>query len=151
MPLALSGPVRETIYQTVASLWISYVVVHLQQSLSWSDIIVIFVQVKVIHFQKQHIICQTIIIFLCAFLFIIALPCCSSLQVSVPRKEYEVASGDDVTLTCSFVPANPDITIMVLTWEAVQENNNEDPLVRGLVLNLTTTYLFCVIRLYLVC
>ncbi|XP_029937178.1 cell surface A33 antigen-like [Myripristis murdjan] len=78
--------------------------------------------------EKQHIICQTIIIFLCTFLFITALPCCSSLQVSVQRREYEVASGDDVTLTCSFVPANPDITMMVLTWEAVQENNNEDPL-----------------------
>ncbi|TNN60894.1 Cell surface A33 antigen [Liparis tanakae] len=40
-----------------------------------------------------------------------------SLQVSIPKKEYEVARGGDITLTCSFIPARPVTTALVLTWE----------------------------------
>lgn len=64
------------------------------------------------------------------FLFISVLPCCRSLQVSIPQQEYEVASGGDITLTCSFSPARPDFNVFVLTWEAYPDDVN-DPMVRG--------------------
>ncbi|XP_056145354.1 cell surface A33 antigen-like [Lampris incognitus] len=59
------------------------------------------------------------------FFTLTALSCCRGLQVSVPQQEYEVARGQDVTLTCSFVPASPDFSNLVLTWEALTVN--EDP------------------------
>ncbi|XP_038576873.1 V-set and immunoglobulin domain-containing protein 2 [Micropterus salmoides] len=59
------------------------------------------------------------------FLIFTALPCCWSMQVSIPEREYEVASGGDITLTCSFVPARPDFTALVLTWEAYPYNIND--------------------------
>ncbi|XP_036966774.1 cell surface A33 antigen-like [Acanthopagrus latus] len=52
------------------------------------------------------------------FLILTVLPCCRSLQVSIPQQEYEVARGEDITMTCSFTPARPISNIMVLTWEA---------------------------------
>ncbi|XP_077436596.1 cell surface A33 antigen-like [Vanacampus margaritifer] len=51
-------------------------------------------------------------------LILTVLPTCSSLRVSIPQEEYEAASGGDITLTCSFIPANPDYNLLVLTWEA---------------------------------
>ncbi|KAF7656393.1 hypothetical protein LDENG_00041870 [Lucifuga dentata] len=61
------------------------------------------------------------------FLILAALPCCGSLQVSIPEKTYEVAKGDKITLTCLFTPARPDITMLVLTWEA-EPNSPGDPM-----------------------
>lgn len=52
------------------------------------------------------------------FLILTVLPCCRSLQVSIPQQEYEVARGEDIAMTCSFTPARPISDIMVLTWEA---------------------------------
>ncbi|XP_014854838.1 PREDICTED: cell surface A33 antigen [Poecilia mexicana] len=46
-------------------------------------------------------------------------PCCWSVQVSIKEKEYRVAKGDDVTLTCSFIPANPIKNNFVLAWDVV--------------------------------
>ncbi|XP_068429087.1 cell surface A33 antigen-like [Clinocottus analis] len=48
-----------------------------------------------------------------------------SLQVSIPEKEYEVARGGDVTLTCSFVPARPVTNAFVLTWEGYPDTTGE--------------------------
>nr|XP_046260874.1 cell surface A33 antigen-like [Scatophagus argus]XP_046260875.1 cell surface A33 antigen-like [Scatophagus argus] len=56
------------------------------------------------------------------FLIITVLPCCSSLQVSIPESQYEVAQGGDITLTCTFIPARPVSNIFVLTWEAYPDN-----------------------------
>ncbi|XP_031150631.1 uncharacterized protein gpa33b [Sander lucioperca] len=56
------------------------------------------------------------------FLIFTVLPCCWSLQVSIPEREYEVARGGDITLTCSFVPARPVNNALVLTWDAFPEN-----------------------------
>uniref|UniRef100_A0A8C4I2T8 Glycoprotein A33 n=1 Tax=Dicentrarchus labrax TaxID=13489 RepID=A0A8C4I2T8_DICLA len=50
--------------------------------------------------------------------FISVLPCCRSIEVSIPQKNYRAVSGDDITLTCSFIPARPDNKLIVLTWEA---------------------------------
>lgn len=52
------------------------------------------------------------------FLILTVLPCCSSLKVSIPESNYEVARGGDITLTCSFVPAVTDLTTLTLSWEA---------------------------------
>ncbi|XP_040003582.1 cell surface A33 antigen-like [Xiphias gladius] len=57
------------------------------------------------------------------FLILTALPCCRSLQVSIPVREYEVARGSDTTLTCSFIPARPDFPTLILKWEAFPDNN----------------------------
>uniref|UniRef100_A0A3P9NXS0 Glycoprotein A33 n=1 Tax=Poecilia reticulata TaxID=8081 RepID=A0A3P9NXS0_POERE len=46
-------------------------------------------------------------------------PCCWSVQVSIKEKEYRVAKGDDVTLTCTFTPANPIKKNFVLAWDVV--------------------------------
>ncbi|XP_071333217.1 cell surface A33 antigen-like [Trachinotus anak] len=62
------------------------------------------------------------------FLILTVLPCCRSLEVSIPEREYEVARGGDITLTCHFTPAQPDVTTVILTWEAFPDNNN-DPMV----------------------
>ncbi|XP_023271746.1 cell surface A33 antigen isoform X2 [Seriola lalandi dorsalis] len=59
------------------------------------------------------------------FLILTVLPCCRSLEVSIPQKEYEVARGGDITLTCSFIPAQPDAIPAVLTWEVFADNPNE--------------------------
>ncbi|XP_061649110.1 cell surface A33 antigen-like [Phyllopteryx taeniolatus] len=60
-------------------------------------------------------------------LILTVLPSCRSLQVSIPQEEYEVASGGDITLTCSFIPAKPDVNMLVLTWEAYPDVV-EDPM-----------------------
>ncbi|XP_051260908.1 cell surface A33 antigen-like [Dicentrarchus labrax] len=52
------------------------------------------------------------------FLILTVLPCCRSIEVSIPQKNYRAVSGDDITLTCSFIPARPDNKLIVLTWEA---------------------------------
>lgn len=59
------------------------------------------------------------------FLIFTVLPCCSSLHVSIPKKEYEIARGGDVTMTCSFVPAKPELSFYVLTWEASPDKAGE--------------------------
>ncbi|XP_022596918.1 cell surface A33 antigen-like isoform X2 [Seriola dumerili] len=59
------------------------------------------------------------------FLILTVLPCCRSLEVSIPQKEYEVARGGNITLTCSFIPAQPDAVPAVLTWEAFADNPTE--------------------------
>ncbi|XP_037096179.1 cell surface A33 antigen isoform X4 [Syngnathus acus] len=51
-------------------------------------------------------------------LILTVLPACRSLHVSIPQDEYEATNGADITLTCSFTPANPVFTMLVLTWEA---------------------------------
>ncbi|XP_034550101.1 V-set and immunoglobulin domain-containing protein 1 [Notolabrus celidotus] len=49
------------------------------------------------------------------FLILTALSCCSGLQVTIEKEEYEVAKDGDITFTCSFVPARP-FNALVLTW-----------------------------------
>lgn len=71
--------------------------------------------------------------------FVPVLPCCRSLQVSIPKKEYEVARGGDITLTCSFIPARPVTKSFVLTWEGFPKKEG-DPMVRGL-----TIYTICAV------
>ncbi|XP_012719712.2 cell surface A33 antigen [Fundulus heteroclitus] len=46
-------------------------------------------------------------------------PCCWSVQVSIQEKEYKVTKGEDVTLTCSFVPARPIQNNFILAWDVV--------------------------------
>ncbi|XP_077393886.1 cell surface A33 antigen-like [Festucalex cinctus] len=58
-------------------------------------------------------------------LILTVLPTCMSLQVSIPQEEYEAASGADITLTCSFTPANPDYNMLLLTWEAYPDVADE--------------------------
>ncbi|KAM4557776.1 V-set and immunoglobulin domain-containing protein 1-like [Odontesthes bonariensis] len=55
------------------------------------------------------------------------LPCCWSLRVSIPEREYKVAKGNEITLRCSFVPAVTVGNSFVLTWEAFPDVNG-DPL-----------------------
>ncbi|XP_033473932.1 cell surface A33 antigen-like [Epinephelus lanceolatus] len=52
------------------------------------------------------------------FLILTVLPCCRSLEVSIPERAYEVVRGGDITLTCSFIPARPVANALVITWEA---------------------------------
>ncbi|XP_041663366.1 cell surface A33 antigen-like [Cheilinus undulatus] len=52
------------------------------------------------------------------FLILTALSCCSALQVTIEKQEYEVHKGEDVTLTCKFVPARPISNAFFLKWEA---------------------------------
>ncbi|XP_028249374.1 cell surface A33 antigen-like [Parambassis ranga] len=59
------------------------------------------------------------------FLIITVLPCCSSLQVSIPVAEYEVARGGDISMTCSFVPARPVVNNFVLSWEAYPDKDGD--------------------------
>ncbi|KAK5920613.1 hypothetical protein CgunFtcFv8_024406 [Champsocephalus gunnari] len=59
------------------------------------------------------------------FLILTVLPCCRSLQVSIPDREYEAASGGEVTMTCSFTPARPVTDTLIITWEAYPENTGE--------------------------
>ncbi|KAM7407222.1 hypothetical protein PAMA_003112 [Pampus argenteus] len=51
------------------------------------------------------------------FLILTVLPCCRSLQVSISQAEYEVASGGEITMTCSFIPATTTFNLLILTWE----------------------------------
>ncbi|XP_076015273.1 cell surface A33 antigen-like [Genypterus blacodes] len=62
------------------------------------------------------------------FWILTVLPCCGSLQVSIPVKNYEVNSGGDITLTCLFTPAKPEISLMVITWvaEAIEPNTGTE-------------------------
>ncbi|XP_068602577.1 cell surface A33 antigen-like [Brachionichthys hirsutus] len=62
--------------------------------------------------RKKLLECQKL------FLILTVLSCCRSLEVTIPQAEYEVASGGDVTMTCSFDPARPVTNNFVLTWEA---------------------------------
>lgn len=39
--------------------------------------------------------------------------------MTIKEKEYRVAKGEDVTLICSFVPANPVINNLLLSWDVV--------------------------------
>ncbi|XP_047456204.1 cell surface A33 antigen-like isoform X2 [Mugil cephalus] len=52
------------------------------------------------------------------FLILTVIPCCLSIKVSIPKQEYEVARGGDITMTCNFEPAQPISKVFVLTWEA---------------------------------
>ncbi|XP_060944527.1 cell surface A33 antigen-like [Limanda limanda] len=58
------------------------------------------------------------------FLILTVLPCCRSLKVSIPEAEYMVASGGDVALTCSFIPAR-DFNTIVLRWDVDPEDIND--------------------------
>ncbi|KAM4730701.1 cell surface A33 antigen-like [Anableps anableps] len=62
---------------------------------------------------RRHFRWQKLILLLTVF------PCCWSVQVSIKEKEYRVTKGDDVTLTCSFIPANPIKNNFVLAWDVV--------------------------------
>ncbi|KAM7380363.1 hypothetical protein PAMP_003665 [Pampus punctatissimus] len=59
------------------------------------------------------------------FLILTVLPCCRSLQVSISQAEYEVASGGDITMTCSFIPATTTFNLLVLTWEYFSETGRQ--------------------------
>lgn len=76
-----------------------------------------------------------------SFLFIPVLSCCKSLQVSIPKDEYEAEKGGSIDLTCSWVPANPSLTDYVLTWEVFPEITG-DPMVRREITALNTKYMF---------
>lgn len=52
------------------------------------------------------------------------------MDVTIPKEEYEVKKGGEVTLPCSFSPANPDFKMLVLSWKAFPDND-DDPMVRG--------------------
>ncbi|XP_028991824.1 cell surface A33 antigen-like [Betta splendens] len=54
-------------------------------------------------------------------LVVTVLPTCSSLEVSIPVKEYEAASGGEIAMTCNFNPAKPDVKALVLKWEALPD------------------------------
>ncbi|XP_053296302.1 cell surface A33 antigen [Pleuronectes platessa] len=58
------------------------------------------------------------------FLILTVLPCCRSLEVSIPEPEYMVARGGDVALTCSFIPARTDFNTIVLRWDVDPEEIN---------------------------
>nr|XP_061827903.1 cell surface A33 antigen-like [Nerophis lumbriciformis] len=58
-------------------------------------------------------------------LVLTVLPSCRSLQVSIPQEEYEAVNGEDITMICSFIPAKPDFSMLVLTWEAYPDNIEE--------------------------
>uniref|UniRef100_A0AAX7UA93 Ig-like domain-containing protein n=1 Tax=Astatotilapia calliptera TaxID=8154 RepID=A0AAX7UA93_ASTCA len=75
-----------------------------------------------------------------SFLFIPVLSCCKSLQVSIPKKEYEAEKGGSIDLTCSWVPANPSLTDYVLTWEVFPEITG-DSMVRREITALNTKYI----------
>lgn len=64
------------------------------------------------------------------YVLLSVLPCCRSISVSIQEQEYEAARGDDIVLTCSFVPANSDFPTIIITWEAYPDKP-EDGLVRG--------------------
>ncbi|XP_044222179.1 cell surface A33 antigen-like [Thunnus albacares] len=51
------------------------------------------------------------------FLILTVLPCCRSLEVNIPKQQYEVARGRDINITCSFKPAKPTIDFFIVTWE----------------------------------
>lgn len=52
------------------------------------------------------------------------------MHVSIGKEEYEAAKGGEVSLPCSFSPANPDYTNLVLSWKAFPDKDG-DPMVRG--------------------
>lgn len=58
------------------------------------------------------------------------LPYGRCMDVSVGQEQYEVAKGGEVSLPCSFSPARPDYTNLVLSWKAFPDKDG-DPLVRG--------------------
>uniref|UniRef100_A0A3Q3EET7 Glycoprotein A33 n=1 Tax=Kryptolebias marmoratus TaxID=37003 RepID=A0A3Q3EET7_KRYMA len=62
---------------------------------------------------------------LCVFCSFLVLPCCWSLQVSIPNKEHKVAKGKDVTIMCSFVPAVTVTDSFFLLWEAQPDVSGE--------------------------
>uniref|UniRef100_UPI003AAE58D7 V-set and immunoglobulin domain-containing protein 2-like n=1 Tax=Centroberyx gerrardi TaxID=166262 RepID=UPI003AAE58D7 len=76
---------------------------------------------------------EIFIIFL--FLLISALPCCRNMQVSIQEREYEVAKGDDIAMTCSFIPARPDFNVLILRWETLASSQNPTKLVATYFLN----------------
>ncbi|XP_059199244.1 cell surface A33 antigen-like isoform X2 [Centropristis striata] len=59
------------------------------------------------------------------FLILSVLPCCRSMKVSIPEKEYEIARGEDITLTCSFAPARAIGNALVVTWEVYPEKEGD--------------------------
>lgn len=50
------------------------------------------------------------------------------MDVSIPKDEYEVKKGGEVTLPCSFSPANPNFEMLILSWKAFPDNDG-DPMV----------------------
>lgn len=76
-----------------------------------------------------------------SFLFIPVLSCCKSIQVSIPKNEYEAEKGGSIDLTCSWVPANPSLTDYILTWEVFPEITG-DPMVRRKITALNIKYMF---------
>ncbi|XP_034041752.1 cell surface A33 antigen-like [Thalassophryne amazonica] len=59
------------------------------------------------------------------FLILTVVPCCRSLQVSIPSELYKATQGEDITLTCSFIPGRPDYSMLMLSWEILPNSNNE--------------------------
>lgn len=55
------------------------------------------------------------------------------MHVSIPKEEYEVKKGGEVTLPCSFSLAVSDYDILVLTWTVLPDTEG-DPVVRALSL-----------------
>lgn len=58
------------------------------------------------------------------------LPYGRNLYVSIPKEQYEVVKGGEVTLPCTFSPSNPDYQDLVLTWTAFPDKEG-DTMVRG--------------------
>ncbi|XP_063744650.1 cell surface A33 antigen-like [Eleginops maclovinus] len=59
------------------------------------------------------------------FLILTVIPCCRSLRVSIPQKEYEAASGAEITMSCSFTPARPVTDTLIITWKASPQTLGE--------------------------
>ncbi|XP_075870636.1 cell surface A33 antigen-like isoform X2 [Nelusetta ayraudi] len=56
------------------------------------------------------------------------LPYSRSMHVTIGKEEYEAAKGGEVTLPCSFSPANPEYTNLVLSWKAFPDKEG-DPMI----------------------
>ncbi|TSV41650.1 Cell surface A33 antigen [Bagarius yarrelli] len=48
------------------------------------------------------------------------------LQVSIPQATYEVARGDEVTITCNFQPKNPVNRLVVISWSGDPDGSFDD-------------------------
>ncbi|KAJ8352804.1 hypothetical protein SKAU_G00242800 [Synaphobranchus kaupii] len=59
------------------------------------------------------------------YLILAVVSAAAGIQVSIPKQEYEVARGDNVTLPCNFVPAEPDVQVMTVAWSVLSDDPGE--------------------------
>ncbi|XP_053197103.1 cell surface A33 antigen-like [Scomber japonicus] len=64
------------------------------------------------------------------FLILTVLPCCRTLEVSIPQQQYKVSKGEDITLTCSFITTRPDFSLLVIRWSSYFQDNPDEPMQR---------------------